>query len=392
MPPVSDGETRPSRGSFPGTGVAVPRHDLVEFRERSEYGVAVRCLQRQRQRQRRPCSKRGRRAGRERGGWRRWRGHAVRRVDRGGEDLRCRDGDIRGALDVRYRRGLPAHRPDDPLRERNPCAASAVRRRWIMKTVTRLRLSSRHSKATREHVLPASRSRRRTSRARRRRRLSLTRPGLQELRSRCVDNRRRRPPRCRDRRHRASTRERRACSSGTRTQHRRHRDDARPERAGRHAGGQCRRRADAAGTVERMQLVLFDDGPDTRKLEYLVPVRRRVGAHAGPALAPHGEAAAPRRSGPEEERRDRHRNGVPHAKRPRHRISDRRVLRALNHLHLLVEADDNDALAGGMKSFTVRANCLFNAASGRRRGRVWAGRYHRTDLKTPRQSPAGAAR
>lgn len=56
-----------------------------------------------------------------------------------------------------------------------------------------------------------------------------------------------------------------------------------------------------------------------------------------------------------------------------------------NHLHLIVEADDNDALARGMKSFTVRANRLFNAASGRRRGKVWCGRYHRADLKTPRQ-------
>jgi len=56
-----------------------------------------------------------------------------------------------------------------------------------------------------------------------------------------------------------------------------------------------------------------------------------------------------------------------------------------NHLHLVVEADDNDALARGMKSFSVRANRLFNAAHGRGRGPVWAGRYHRSDLKTPRQ-------
>lgn len=56
-----------------------------------------------------------------------------------------------------------------------------------------------------------------------------------------------------------------------------------------------------------------------------------------------------------------------------------------NHLHLLVEAEDEDALARGMKSFTVRANRLFNVASGRRRGKVWSGRYHRTDLTSPRQ-------
>ena len=56
-----------------------------------------------------------------------------------------------------------------------------------------------------------------------------------------------------------------------------------------------------------------------------------------------------------------------------------------NHLHLIVEATDNDACARGMKSFTVRANRLLNAATGRRRGRVWADRYHRRALKTPRQ-------
>ena len=56
-----------------------------------------------------------------------------------------------------------------------------------------------------------------------------------------------------------------------------------------------------------------------------------------------------------------------------------------NHVHLIVEADDNDALARGMKSFSVRANRLFNIASGRKRGRVWGDRYHRVDLTSPRQ-------
>ena len=56
-----------------------------------------------------------------------------------------------------------------------------------------------------------------------------------------------------------------------------------------------------------------------------------------------------------------------------------------NHVHLIVEADDNDALARGMTSFSVRANRLFNAALGRGRGRVWGDRYHRRDLTSPRQ-------
>lgn len=56
-----------------------------------------------------------------------------------------------------------------------------------------------------------------------------------------------------------------------------------------------------------------------------------------------------------------------------------------DHLHLVVEADSKEALARGMKSFSVRANRLFNSASGRGRGRVWRDRYHRRDLTTPRQ-------
>src|SRR6187399_980385 len=55
-----------------------------------------------------------------------------------------------------------------------------------------------------------------------------------------------------------------------------------------------------------------------------------------------------------------------------------------DHLHMIVEADDKDALARGMKSFSVRANRLFNAALGRGRGRVWADRYHRRDLASAR--------
>ena len=56
-----------------------------------------------------------------------------------------------------------------------------------------------------------------------------------------------------------------------------------------------------------------------------------------------------------------------------------------DHLHLIVEADDKDALARGMKSFSVRANRLFNAALGRGRGRVWSDRYHRRDLTSAGQ-------
>ena len=54
-----------------------------------------------------------------------------------------------------------------------------------------------------------------------------------------------------------------------------------------------------------------------------------------------------------------------------------------NHLHMIVEAESNDALARGMKAFTVRANRLFNSAWGRGRGQVWGDRYHRRDLTSP---------
>lgn len=56
-----------------------------------------------------------------------------------------------------------------------------------------------------------------------------------------------------------------------------------------------------------------------------------------------------------------------------------------NHLHLIVEAQDKAALAKGMKSFSVRANRLFNAALGRGRGPVWRDRYHRRDLTSAGQ-------
>ena len=56
-----------------------------------------------------------------------------------------------------------------------------------------------------------------------------------------------------------------------------------------------------------------------------------------------------------------------------------------NHVHLIVEASDKESLARGMKSFAMRANRRLNAKLGRPRGRIWADRYHRRDLSSPRQ-------
>lgn len=70
-------------------------------------------------------------------------------------------------------------------------------------------------------------------------------------------------------------------------------------------------------------------------------------------------------------------------RRPDFRIVEHSV--QSNHLHLVGEAESADALARGMKSFLVRATRLLNRALGRARGSIWQGRYHRSDLTTPRQ-------
>ncbi|MEQ1894898.1 MAG: transposase [Planctomycetota bacterium] len=55
-----------------------------------------------------------------------------------------------------------------------------------------------------------------------------------------------------------------------------------------------------------------------------------------------------------------------------------------NHLHLIVEAQDNAVLARGMKSFAVRLAKLLNR-EWRRKGRVFVDRYHLQVLGTPQQ-------
>jgi REP element-mobilizing transposase RayT len=55
-----------------------------------------------------------------------------------------------------------------------------------------------------------------------------------------------------------------------------------------------------------------------------------------------------------------------------------------NHLHLLVEADDERALARGMQGLNVRLARRLNAVLGRR-GPLFATRYHARALRTPRE-------
>jgi REP element-mobilizing transposase RayT len=56
-----------------------------------------------------------------------------------------------------------------------------------------------------------------------------------------------------------------------------------------------------------------------------------------------------------------------------------------DHLHLLVEAQDSDALSSGARGLSIRAARAVNRALGRR-GPVWSDRYHVRALKTPRET------
>ena len=55
-----------------------------------------------------------------------------------------------------------------------------------------------------------------------------------------------------------------------------------------------------------------------------------------------------------------------------------------NHIHLIVEADDRRALSRGMKGIAVRVSRTLNRL-WRRRGTVFADRFHARPLRTPRE-------
>jgi len=55
-----------------------------------------------------------------------------------------------------------------------------------------------------------------------------------------------------------------------------------------------------------------------------------------------------------------------------------------NHVHLIVEAEDNEALSSGVRGLMVRIARRVNRLL-RRRGRLWADRWHGRDLEGPRQ-------
>jgi hypothetical protein len=55
-----------------------------------------------------------------------------------------------------------------------------------------------------------------------------------------------------------------------------------------------------------------------------------------------------------------------------------------NHLHLIVEATDRDALTAGMRGLLIRIARALNRLWSRR-GRVFADRFHERELRTPRE-------
>ena len=57
-----------------------------------------------------------------------------------------------------------------------------------------------------------------------------------------------------------------------------------------------------------------------------------------------------------------------------------------NHLHLLVEADSRRALSRGMQGFAISAAKRLNRELCRRRGAVFAFRYHATSITSPTQA------
>jgi len=61
-----------------------------------------------------------------------------------------------------------------------------------------------------------------------------------------------------------------------------------------------------------------------------------------------------------------------------------------NHLHLLIEAPDNDALARGMQGLTIRIAKALNRVM-RRRGPVFADHYHSRVVRTPTEAARALA-
>jgi len=55
-----------------------------------------------------------------------------------------------------------------------------------------------------------------------------------------------------------------------------------------------------------------------------------------------------------------------------------------NHVHLIVESEDSQALSSGVRGLMVRIARRVNSLL-RRRGRFWTDRFHSRELESPRQ-------
>jgi putative transposase len=56
-----------------------------------------------------------------------------------------------------------------------------------------------------------------------------------------------------------------------------------------------------------------------------------------------------------------------------------------DHLHIIIEAQDAEALSSGARGLSIRLARVINKVC-RRRGPVWGDRYHTHTLKTPRET------
>lgn len=56
-----------------------------------------------------------------------------------------------------------------------------------------------------------------------------------------------------------------------------------------------------------------------------------------------------------------------------------------DHAHLICEPEDRAALSAGIRRLAIRFALRMNKLFGRKKGKSWGDRYHRHDLKTPRE-------
>jgi putative transposase len=56
-----------------------------------------------------------------------------------------------------------------------------------------------------------------------------------------------------------------------------------------------------------------------------------------------------------------------------------------DHVHMVCEPEDRAALSSGIRRIAIRFALRMNKLFGRTSGKMWGDRYHRRDLKTPRE-------